>query len=109
MCPKSFLLIPLLLLTFGRAADADHAAKPADEPLPELMDGLGDYEHRITTTKPLAQQYFNQGLRLLYAFNHDEAIRAFRGAAKVDPQCTMAQWGIALALGPNYNLEAEKE
>ncbi|HTM54996.1 MAG TPA: hypothetical protein VL175_13265 [Pirellulales bacterium] len=81
----------------------------ASEELPAQMDDLGDYEHRIHTADPLAQRYFNQGLRLVYAFNHDEAIRAFRAAAKIDPQCIMAQWGIALSLGPNYNLEAEKE
>jgi tetratricopeptide (TPR) repeat protein len=74
-----------------------------------LIENLGELEHRVTTTRPLAQQYFNQGLRLIYAFNHDEAIRAFQAAAKVDPTCAMAQWGIALSLGPNYNLAAEEE
>src|SRR3954466_3494104 len=83
--------------------------KPKPDELPALMEDLGDYEHRIQTSNPLAQRYFNQGLRLVYAFNHDEAIRAFRAAAKIDPHCIMAQWGIALSLGPNYNLEAEKE
>src|SRR6476661_11253292 len=81
----------------------------ASDEMPALMEDLGDYEHRIQTADPRAQRYFNQGLRLVYAFNHDEAIRAFRAAAKIDPQCIMAQWGIALSLGPNYNLEAEKE
>ena len=87
-------------------------AAPPNDPdagIVPLMEGLGELEHRITTDKPLAQEYFNQGIRLLFAFNHDEAIKAFRAAAKIDPDCAMAQWGIAIGLGPNYNLEAEPE
>lgn len=92
-------------------ASAEHPPKPADSdaPLVAIIEGLGNHTHAITTSKPEAQAYFDQGLRLLFAFNHDEAIRAFRAAAQIDPQCAMAQWGIALALGPNYNLQAEKE
>jgi tetratricopeptide (TPR) repeat protein len=90
-----------------RADDAGNKTQ-SDEMVP-LIEGLGDLDHRVTTSKPLAQQYFNQGLRLIFAFNHDEAIRAFQAAAKIDPDCAMAYWGIALAKGPNYNMEAEKE
>jgi tetratricopeptide (TPR) repeat protein len=92
-------------------AVAQHLAKSADAGGPSvgMMEGLGTHTHTITTARSEAQAYFDQGLRLLYAFNHDEAIRAFRAAARVDPQCAMAHWGIALAWGPNYNLEAEKE
>jgi hypothetical protein len=53
---------------------------------------------------PIARKYFDQGLRLVYAFNHDEAIRAFQAAQKLDPSCAMCFWGEALALGPNINL-----
>lgn len=103
-------LLALCLLP-GFVAEAQHSPKPAeaDAPLVGIIDGLGNHTHAITTSQPEAQAYFDQGLRLLFAFNHDEAIRAFRAAAQIDPQCAMAQWGIALALGPNYNLEAEKE
>ncbi len=59
--------------------------------------------HAVTTSKPEAQRYFDQGLTLIYAFNHDEAARSFRYAAVIDPQCAMAYWGVALAVGPNYN------
>jgi tetratricopeptide (TPR) repeat protein len=97
-------------LLLASAALADHPArKNADDGMVPLMEGLGDLEHAVTTADPLAQKYFNQGMRLLFAFNHDEAIRAFRAAATIDPDCAMAQWGIALAYGPNYNLEAEPE
>jgi tetratricopeptide (TPR) repeat protein len=57
----------------------------------------------ITTSVALAQQFFDQGLRLAYAFNHGEALRAFRKARTLDPDCTMCYWGEALVLGPNIN------
>jgi tetratricopeptide (TPR) repeat protein len=68
------------------------------------MEGLGTHHHPVATTKREAQQFFDQGLILLYAFNHDEAARSFRRAAELDPKLAMAWWGVALALGPNYNL-----
>jgi tetratricopeptide (TPR) repeat protein len=74
-----------------------------------LFDNLGTHHHKITTKVPLAQRYFDQGLRLVYAFNHDEAVRAFEEAARLDPNCAMAYWGIGLALGPNYNLPLDPE
>ncbi len=69
---------------------------------PELA-GLGSLEYRVTTSSPTAQRFFNQGLRLLYAFNHQEALRAFREASRLDSQLSMAYWGQAIALGPNLN------
>jgi tetratricopeptide (TPR) repeat protein len=74
-----------------------HAAK---EP---LYDGLGSYSRKITTGSPEAQRYFNQGLAFVHGFNHGAAIRAFRQAAELDPECAMAHWGIALACGPHIN------
>ena len=65
--------------------------------------GLGSHEWQVTTAVPRAQQFFNQGLRLLYAFNHTEALRAFREAARLDPELAMAFWGQAMTLGPNLN------
>src|SRR6188768_825915 len=72
-----------------------------------LLKGLGDWRHRITTSSPEAQQYFDQGLRLTYGFNHDEAVRSFERAAALDPDCAMCHWGVAYALGPNINLPME--
>ena len=71
---------------------------------PPLWDGLGMLSYKITTTSGAAQNYFDQGLRLAYAFNHAEAQRAFRKAEKIDPHCAMCFWGEALVLGPNINL-----
>src|ERR1700685_3714560 len=68
-----------------------------------ILEGLGHLHHKVTTSKPEAQRYFDQGLTLIYAFNHEEAARSFRYAAKLDPKCAMAFWGVALAVGPNYN------
>ncbi|MDZ4860884.1 MAG: hypothetical protein SGI88_18065 [Candidatus Hydrogenedentes bacterium] len=73
-----------------------------------LFDDLGDHHHAITTASPKAQAYFDQGLRLIYAFNHEEANLAFREALKHDPDCAMAYWGIAAAKGPNYNLPMDE-
>ena len=77
--------------------------RTAAEPIAPLLTGLGTHEWQVTTTMPRAQQFFNQGLRLLYAFNHTEALRAFREAARLDPELAMAFWGQAMALGPNLN------
>ncbi|MES1022105.1 hypothetical protein ABN584_04265 [Gloeocapsa sp. BRSZ] len=64
---------------------------------------LGSHHHPISTKNPLTQRYFNQGLILAYGFNHAEAERSFREAARLDPDCAMCYWGIALVLGPNIN------
>ena len=63
----------------------------------------------MNTSSRLAQNYFDQGLAFDYAFNHEEAERSFEQAAHIDPQMAMAYWGIALVLGPNYNLPGDKE
>src|SRR5437868_11843940 len=75
---------------------------------PPLFDNLGSLHHPITTTSEKAQQYFDQGLRLVYAFNHEEAIRSFEAAIEEDPQAAMPYWGVALALGSNINCPIEK-
>ncbi len=70
---------------------------------PQLWDNLGSLTYPVTTASPEAQKYFDQGLRLSYAFNHAEAIRAFRHAQQFDPSCALCYWGEALAHGPNIN------
>ena len=87
---------------------ASPAAAFADTDAP-LWEGLGGVTYRITTANELAQSYFNQGLRLTYAFNHGEAQRAFRKAQKLDPECAMCFWGEALVLGPNINLPMQED
>lgn len=78
-------------------------------PKAPLYDNLGSLTHPITASSPEAQRYFDQGLRLSYAFNHAEAIRAFRQAAALDPDCAMCYWGVAYALGPNINAPISPE
>jgi tetratricopeptide (TPR) repeat protein len=77
------------------------AGTPADT-VP-LYDNLGNHHFEISTGVPRAQQYFDQGMRLVYGFNHGEAIRAFKEAQRLDPQCAMCFWGEALAYGPHVN------
>ena len=74
-----------------------------------LMTGLGDLHHPVSTKNAEAQQFFDQGLRLIYAFNHDEAARSFQKASELDPKLAMAYWGIAEAVGPNYNDPASED
>jgi tetratricopeptide (TPR) repeat protein len=69
-----------------------------------FFEGLGSYSRKITTDLPRAQRYFNQGLAFLHGFNHGAAIRSFQEAARLDPKCPMAHWGVALACGPHINL-----
>src|SRR4029434_1989028 len=76
---------------------------------PPLWDGLGSVTYKITTTNERAQAYFDQGLRLAYAFNHGEAQRAFRMAQKLDPNCAMCFGGEALVRGPNINLPMQED
>ena len=83
------------------ARKAAKAAKGADSTA--LLDGLGKHHYAITTSSPMAQRYFDQGLSLAYAFNHAEARRSFLEASRLDPACAMCQWGVALVLGPNIN------
>jgi tetratricopeptide (TPR) repeat protein len=75
----------------------------------EIMAGFGPVHHPITTSSPEAQRFFDQGLALAYGFNHEEAIRSFERAAELDPRAAMPLWGIALALGPNINLDVDPE
>ena len=70
----------------------------------QLFAGLGDFHRAITTSVPAAQQYFDQGMRMMWAFNHDEATRSFARAAELDPACAACYWGVSLTVGPNYNL-----
>ncbi|MDQ3803938.1 MAG: hypothetical protein M3416_08940 [Acidobacteriota bacterium] len=99
-----FPLSVLALLFACGAAVAQHHAPAATNPPPvRLLDGLGEFHLPVATSVPEAQKFFDQGMILVYGFNHGEAARAFRRAAELDPRMAMAHWGLALALGPNYN------
>jgi tetratricopeptide (TPR) repeat protein len=112
-----------IVISFGFIASAqDHASQShASQNHPSqsnpmgtakpvmLMAGLGDLHHPVSTKNVDAQKFFDQGLRLIYAFNHDEAARSFQKAAELDPKLAMAYWGIAEAVGPNYNDPASEE
>jgi tetratricopeptide (TPR) repeat protein len=85
------------------AGGSAHDHNPLPEAATGLHPGLGDFHFAITTSVPEAQVYFDQGMALLYGFNHDEAARYFRRAAQLDPKAPMPWWGLALSIGPNYN------
>ncbi|HVS17428.1 MAG TPA: hypothetical protein VMT18_02425, partial [Planctomycetota bacterium] len=104
-----------LVLPFAVAAALSGcSSSPAAEEAPasagaRLYDGFGNYARPITTSSPEAQRWFDQGLQLLYGFNHDEAIRSFARAAELDPGCAMASWGVAYAHGLHINNPAMSE
>jgi len=107
MTTLRWIAMPALLLTLAACtaqsdgARAGHAHQTADK-APVLYDSLGSHSYRITASPP-AQRWFDQGLRFVYAFNHNEAQKAFREAARLDPACAMCFWGIAMTEGGNYN------
>ena len=68
---------------------------------------LGPYTRKITTASPAAQLWFDRGLNWCFGFHHEEAIHCFEAALAADPDCAMAHWGIAYAVGPNYNFPWE--
>jgi tetratricopeptide (TPR) repeat protein len=102
----SFLL---LCIAFGDFAFAQRGAALSGKTADLSLTAVGRQHHPIQTKSREAQEYFDQGITLVYAFNHEEAARAFAKAAQLDPASPMPWWGIALAVGPNYNLEVDAE
>jgi len=90
-------------------AAQEHASHNTQAKPATLMSGLGNLHHPVSTDNTQAQQFFDQGLRLIYAFNHDEAARSFQRAADLDPKLAIAYWGVAEAVGPNYNDPASED
>ena len=93
----------VLLASATPSSGTGSTVAPAPSDTVPLYTNLGSHHKRISTRVPAAQQYFDQGLRLVYGFNHAEAIRSFTHAAELDPTCAMCYWGIALAYGPHVN------
>jgi tetratricopeptide (TPR) repeat protein len=103
------VLVGCMTMWTAAGAQQGHQHTPAREPI-TAMSGLGTHHHRISTTSPEAQRLFDQGLVLVYGFNHGQAIRLFQRAAELDPDAPMPLWGIALAYGPNINdFEMDRE
>jgi tetratricopeptide (TPR) repeat protein len=101
MSRKNLVIACLLIISASCSA---LGRKPA-----LLFEGTGDHSFEVTTDEPQAQVYFDQGLALSYGFNHDEAVRSFEEAAHIDPECAMAYWGQAYALGPNMSRPVDEE
>ncbi|MBX3445052.1 MAG: hypothetical protein KF774_21810 [Planctomyces sp.] len=97
-CPRRFLGVALFAALLGGGI-----AVAEERPAALTIPGLGEFRRDMTAASPETQRLLNQGLVLFYAFNHDEAIRSFQAAAALDPDCAMAWWGQAVALGPHIN------
>ena len=107
---RQALILTISSIVCTGSAYAQHP-HPSGASKAQPIQGLGELHHTVTTTNAEAQNFFNQGLRLIYAFNHEESAKAFRRAAELDPNLAMAYWGVALAIGPNYNeptIDAER-
>jgi len=81
----------------------------ADKPGAPVFMGLGSHHHKISTKNARVQRLFDQGIKLSFGFNHAEAIRSFREAARLDRHCAMCWWGVAFALGSNINLPMQPD
>ena len=110
------VILPLCAATLVLSGPAfaqehsDHAAMAAKaKPTAALMTGYGNWHHPVSTKNAQAQAFFDQGLRQIYAFNHAEAMRSFQRSGELDPKMAMAFWGIAEAVGPNYNDPASED
>lgn len=99
----------VLVHASASAQHQGHASVPADGDSVPLFHDLGTYSKPISTRVPAAQRYFDQGVRLLYGFNHMEAMLAFREAARLDPGCAICWWGVATSYGPDINQEMNEE
>ena len=98
------LIAAFCALAIGLAYSANaQEKKTTDKPADLTLTAVGRHHHPIHTSSSEAQDYFDQGVTLLYGFNHEEAARAFEKAAELDPRSPMPLWGIAMAVGPNYN------
>src|SRR4051794_19908765 len=100
------IVILVLGVAVLEAQHSSHSSVSFEKPV-TLSGNLGSYSHRISTSKPESQQFFDQGLRLMYGFNRYEALRSFRRAAELDPQAAMPLWGVAMALGPHINMDGD--
>lgn len=106
---RSTAYVLLAFLFCGAALSQQHPSHSGNTKTVTLMAGLGDLHHPVTTSNAEAQKFFDQGLRLTFAFNHAEATNSFRRASELDPKMAMAYWGIAESVGPNYNDPADPD
>lgn len=90
--------------TTSSAPSGDAAPAPGPGPIAPRLQNLGTHTFPVTTSSPRAQEFIDQGVMLAYGFNHAEAYRSFQEAARLDPRCAMAYWGMALVRGPNINM-----
>src|SRR5215813_11621458 len=104
---RSLIYFSSLLIILSQAAVSQETG--ADDITPLLLPGLGKHHHKISTKNPEAQQYFDQGLMLVFGFNRAEAVRSFRRAARLDPGAPMPHWGMALAYGRHMNMDVDMD
>lgn len=102
-------IVTAAVVLAGCSAPRNDNKAPSEPPPPAAASpaGFGEHHHPIRTTSADAQKAFDEGFALVFGFNHEEAVRSFQRAAQLDPASPMPHWGIAWALGPNYNLDID--
>lgn len=115
---RATIIVPIVVALAACRAPAPTAPAPStSDPVPapvtpsastDPRPGFGNHHHPIATSNPEAQRHFDQGFNFVFGFNHEEAVKSFTRAAELDPKAAMPHWGIAWALGPNYNLDVDE-
>src|SRR5262249_59643801 len=105
---KFIATVCMLTLGLGWSGFAQEK-KPSDKPADLSLTAVGRQHHPIRTSSKEAQDYFDQGITLLYGFNHEEAARAFQKDAELEPKTPMPLWGIATDVGTTYNLDVDTD
>src|SRR5689334_12842744 len=100
MRPAARVVALLSIVLAAPVLAAGEAPRSEKADRPPLFGGMGRHHREVTTGSKQAQRYFDQALTWTFAFNHDEAIRSYREAARLDEKLAMAWWGVALASGP---------
>ncbi|HXH40615.1 MAG TPA: hypothetical protein VNN08_18430 [Thermoanaerobaculia bacterium] len=108
-----FRVLLLSLFVAASAVSRSNAqhdmSSPTGRKAVTLEPGLGNVHWPVSTKNAQAQRFFDQGMKYVYGFNHESAVRSFQHATQLDPDLGMGYWGAALALGPNINLDVDPD
>ena len=100
---KKLCILSVIIVLYHSENGVSSGPIDSSDAKAQIFKNLGNHHRTISTKSKLAQEYFDQGLTWMFAFNHEEAIRSFEQATELDETCAMAWWGISMAYGPNYN------
>src|SRR5712664_2912520 len=103
------VLLLSLMVVAPVLAQPEHMASHDDAKPVTIEPGLGHVHWPVSTKNAEAQRFFDQGMKYVYGFNHESAVKSFQRATQLDPDMAMGYWGAALALGPNINMDVDPD